>query len=138
MRYFCFTENSPCSETQNKMVFSSKWVELMVCGLDHSGSQPYYNYVMFSCNFVSLAAIPEAIAWQNPNLMLVTTRRGGHIGFIQGWLPFRKTFMDKLLAQFLVAVLQHDCFETTPNPTDSNSDSDHDNDSLHPLIYDRS
>ena len=32
---------SPCPETQNKMVSSSKVVEVMVCGLDHSGSQPF-------------------------------------------------------------------------------------------------
>ena len=40
-RDFCFTEYSPRPETQNKMVFISKGVELMVCGLDHSGSQPF-------------------------------------------------------------------------------------------------
>ena len=33
-------ENSPCPETQNKMVSSSKG-EIMVCGLDHSGFQPF-------------------------------------------------------------------------------------------------
>ena len=40
MRNMRFTEN-PCPETQNKMVSSSKEVEVMVCGLDHSGSQPF-------------------------------------------------------------------------------------------------
>ena len=34
---------SPCPVTQNKLVLSSKGVEVMVCGLDHSGSQPF-NY----------------------------------------------------------------------------------------------
>ena len=32
-----------CPETQNRMVSSSKGVEVMICGLDHSGSQPF-NY----------------------------------------------------------------------------------------------
>ena len=42
MRNMRFT---PCPETQNKMVSSSKGVEvMMVCGLDQSGSQPF-NYV---------------------------------------------------------------------------------------------
>ena len=36
-----FTEYSPCPETQNKIVSSSKGMKLMVCGLDHSGSQPF-------------------------------------------------------------------------------------------------
>ena len=38
-------ENSPCPETQSiymcKMVSSSKVVKVMVCGLDHSGFQPF-------------------------------------------------------------------------------------------------
>ena len=32
---------TPLVQTQNKMVSSSKGVELMVGGLDHSGSQPF-------------------------------------------------------------------------------------------------
>ena len=38
MRYFRFNGNSPCPETQNEMVSSSKGVKVMVSGLDHSGS----------------------------------------------------------------------------------------------------
>ena len=38
--HFCFPENSPCPETQNKMVSSSKGVKVMVC----SGCQPI-NYM---------------------------------------------------------------------------------------------
>ena len=41
MRYFGFTDNSLCLETQNKMISGSKGVEVMVCGLDDSGSQPF-------------------------------------------------------------------------------------------------
>ena len=42
-------ETSPCPEIQNKMVASSKGVEVIVYGLDHSGSssQPF-NYTI-SC-----------------------------------------------------------------------------------------
>ena len=56
MRYMlcCISDlqkNSPCPETQNKMVSSSKVVKVMVCGLDHSGSQPFiYNiYSVRTC-----------------------------------------------------------------------------------------
>ena len=39
---------SPCPETQNKMVSSSKGVKVMVCGLDHSGSQTFNQGVLIS------------------------------------------------------------------------------------------
>ena len=41
---FWFPDNSPCPETQNKMVSSSNGVKVMACGLDHSGSQPFDYY----------------------------------------------------------------------------------------------
>ena len=39
-------ESSPCPETQHKMVSSSKGVKVMVCGLDHSGSQPFNSIII--------------------------------------------------------------------------------------------
>ena len=51
------------------------------------------------------------VAEENGNLVLVTTRTGGHIGFIHWLLPFYKNYMDTVLVQFLTAVLRHRCFE---------------------------
>ncbi|XP_064382470.1 protein ABHD1-like [Halichondria panicea] len=54
--------------------------------------------------------IPEEGARSNPNLILVTTRRGGHIGFMEGLLPTNKNLMDRALIQFIRAVFEHDAF----------------------------
>ena len=70
-------------------------------------------------------AIPVEIAHANHNLVLVTTRTGGHIGFLQGLLPFWKNYMDTLLVQFLTAVLKHNIFSEDAYSDDvSESDLD--------------
>ncbi len=54
--------------------------------------------------------IPKEGARSNPNLILVTTRRGGHIGFMEGLLPTNKNLMDRALIQFSRAVFEHKAF----------------------------
>lgn len=51
-------------------------------------------------------AIPEDAILHNCNIALVVTRRGGHIGFLEGLLPSPKTVVDKALVQFAVAVFE--------------------------------
>ena len=63
--------------------------------------------------------IPEEVARRNPNLVLVTTRRGGHIGFMQGLFPFGKNYMDTVVVQVLGAMLQHNCLPVMSTDTDS-------------------
>ena len=46
----------------------------------------------------------------NPNLILVTTRKGGHIGFMEGLLPVGKTLMDRVLVQLATALFEHKDF----------------------------
>ena len=65
MRYFCFPENSPCPETPNKMVSSSKGVKVMVCGLDHSGSQPFYS----ACIYGGTSSNRESLKMRTPQSM---------------------------------------------------------------------
>ncbi len=60
--------------------------------------------------FFVFVVIPEEGARNNPNLMLVTTRRGGHIGFMEGLLPFKKNLMDRVLIQYSQAVFEHGAF----------------------------
>ena len=43
--YFLFTEFSPWPETNFKLLSSSRRGKFMVCGLDHSGSQPFIYYI---------------------------------------------------------------------------------------------
>lgn len=51
--------------------------------------------------FIYIAAIPEAVVRQNPAIVMVTTKRGGHIGFMEGVWPFHKTWMDRFIVQLL-------------------------------------
>ncbi|XP_066481097.1 phospholipase ABHD3 [Tiliqua scincoides] len=52
-------------------------------------------------------AIPVEIAKQNPNVALVLTSCGGHIGFLEGLWPRKCTYMDRIFKQFIQAVFEH-------------------------------
>ncbi|XP_061452751.1 phospholipase ABHD3 [Rhineura floridana] len=52
-------------------------------------------------------AIPVEIAKQNPNVALILTSYGGHIGFLEGLWPRRCTYMDRVFKQFVQAVVEH-------------------------------
>ncbi|XP_055490167.1 phospholipase ABHD3 isoform X1 [Leucoraja erinacea] len=52
-------------------------------------------------------AIPMQSAKQNPNVALLLTAHGGHIGFLEGIFPRRMTYMDRLFKQFIQAVFEH-------------------------------
>lgn len=43
----------------------------------------------------------------NKNIVLVLTGKGGHVGFMQGGLPFGRTLMDHTLIQFTNAVFSN-------------------------------
>ena len=65
----------PCPETQNKIVFR---VELMVCGLDHSGSQPFIRESVDSlCRDDADMPMPPYIrkAYNRPNAAFVSLFR---------------------------------------------------------------
>ena len=36
----------------------------------------------------------------NLNTILAVTARGGHVAFLEGWWPFRASWMDKVAVQF--------------------------------------
>uniref|UniRef100_A0A7N5JTU6 Phospholipase ABHD3 n=1 Tax=Ailuropoda melanoleuca TaxID=9646 RepID=A0A7N5JTU6_AILME len=52
-------------------------------------------------------AIPIETAKQNPNVALVLTSYGGHIGFLEGIWPRQSTYMDRVFKQFVQAVVEH-------------------------------
>ncbi|KAE8598524.1 hypothetical protein XENTR_v10016852 [Xenopus tropicalis] len=52
-------------------------------------------------------AIPVETARQNPNVALVLTAYGGHIGFLEGIWPRKQTYMDKIFKQFVQAIFEH-------------------------------
>ncbi|KAG8571093.1 hypothetical protein GDO81_011522 [Engystomops pustulosus] len=52
-------------------------------------------------------AIPVESAKQNPNVALVLTAYGGHIGFLEGIWPRQQTYMDRIFKQFVQAIFEH-------------------------------
>lgn len=44
---------------------------------------------------------------QNPNLAMLITCHGGHIGFLEGLWPRQSTYMDRVFKQFAKAVIEH-------------------------------
>ncbi|XP_054394169.1 phospholipase ABHD3 isoform X2 [Pongo abelii] len=52
-------------------------------------------------------AIPIETAKQNPNVALVLTSYGGHIGFLEGIWPRQSTYMDRVFKQFVQAMVEH-------------------------------
>ncbi|XP_078253424.1 phospholipase ABHD3 isoform X5 [Rhinoraja longicauda] len=52
-------------------------------------------------------AIPMQSAKLNPNVALLLTAHGGHIGFLEGIFPRQMTYMDRLFKQFIQAVFEH-------------------------------
>ncbi|VDI45727.1 phospholipase ABHD3-like [Mytilus galloprovincialis] len=52
-------------------------------------------------------AIPVKEAEENENIAIVVTSHGGHIGFMEGFIPRNSTFMDKLFSQYVKAVVTH-------------------------------
>ncbi|XP_023616936.1 phospholipase ABHD3 isoform X3 [Myotis lucifugus] len=52
-------------------------------------------------------AIPIETAKQNPNVALVLTSYGGHIGFLEGIWPRQSTYMDRVFKQFVQAIVEH-------------------------------
>ncbi|XP_054840573.1 phospholipase ABHD3 [Eublepharis macularius] len=52
-------------------------------------------------------AIPVEMAKKNPNVALVLTSCGGHIGFLEGLWPRKCTYMDRIFKQFVEAVFEH-------------------------------
>lgn len=51
--------------------------------------------------------IPIETAKQNPNVALVLTAYGGHIGFLEGIWPRQCTYMDRVFKQFVQAMVEH-------------------------------
>uniref|UniRef100_G3PZ32 Phospholipase ABHD3 n=1 Tax=Gasterosteus aculeatus aculeatus TaxID=481459 RepID=G3PZ32_GASAC len=51
-------------------------------------------------------AIPVEAVKQNPNLAMLITCHGGHIGFLEGLWPRQSTYMDRVYRQFTKAVFE--------------------------------
>ncbi|XP_077072391.1 phospholipase ABHD3 [Siphateles boraxobius] len=52
-------------------------------------------------------AIPVDAVKQNPNVALLITCHGGHIGFLEGLWPRQSTYMDRVFQQFTKAVFEN-------------------------------
>eukprot|EP00164_Ancoracysta_twista_P007485 GFYU01010630.1.p1 GENE.GFYU01010630.1~~GFYU01010630.1.p1 ORF type:complete len:407 (+),score=79.63 GFYU01010630.1:110-1330(+) len=54
-----------------------------------------------------LGYVPWEMCRNNPNVLLVVTKTGGHVAFPQGLAPFNKTFMDHACLDFFKNVMEH-------------------------------
>jgi len=66
-------------------------------------------------------SIPSDEALESDHVAIVRTKYGGHIGFMEGWLPTRYHFTDRLFAQFLEAVYDKEGMEVLTNVTARNT-----------------
>jgi abhydrolase domain-containing protein 1/3 len=48
--------------------------------------------------------IPIALSEKHPNTLLILTKKGGHIGFNEGFWPAGKTWSDRLVLQLLDSI----------------------------------
>uniref|UniRef100_A0A8C7G6U6 Phospholipase ABHD3 n=1 Tax=Oncorhynchus kisutch TaxID=8019 RepID=A0A8C7G6U6_ONCKI len=52
-------------------------------------------------------ALPVALAKRLPNVALLVTSHGGHIGYLEGLYPRGEGYMDRLFGQFIQAAFDH-------------------------------
>ena len=64
-------------------------------------------YIKYSLYFQPGEALPTEETSSNDYVAILTTEYGGHIGFMEGWLPTRYHYSDRVFSQFANAVFSN-------------------------------
>lgn len=68
---------------------------------------------------VNLSSMPIHVPEINPNIIVVLTKRGGHLGFLEGWWPTGRNWADRVMVKFLSSCLEMNL----PNPQENKNES---------------
>ena len=64
--------------------------------------------LIISFDFFLFTAIPiEEALKEGENILLVVTPYGGHLGFLEGLLPYDKGYDDRLMSEYVDAVFKY-------------------------------
>lgn len=56
----------------------------------------------------SLSDLPYAEVNENPNVAMVLTKTGGHIGFLEGWCPTGPAWLNRVVQDFVRIMITSD------------------------------
>jgi len=60
-------------------------------------------------------SLPKAQAERSSHVAIVTTKYGGHVGFVEGWIPTGFFWSDRLVSEFLQTVFSNQDLLTSDN-----------------------
>ena len=61
-----------------------------------------FDFILFQLSTsLIISDLPFHEVEENPNLAMVITKTGGHIGFLEGWIPTGGTWLNRAVNEFI-------------------------------------